>query len=244
MKKHLLYRLTLTALLLGTLLSVAAVCGVLARYTTKITGEPGIAEAQEMFFECDYEDGGLYLIPAYGEGEGFTFTVRNYDFFDNYSQSDITYSVTLDGTLIVTSAKLNGGNKSHATTNISASSLAVGSTYTISITATEPYEKTISFRISVVDDFIDNYYSVKNNGNWVQLDLYVGTTAPTELKINYEGLAPDSTHDLMRAWMTGDNQKALEGLQSYSHYTLIFFGEKDVSDVEKNQLKTDIITLN
>ncbi|MBQ8339543.1 MAG: hypothetical protein IJY16_03765, partial [Clostridia bacterium] len=123
MKKHLLYRLTLTALLLGTLLSVAAVCGVLARYTTKITGEPGIAEAQEMFFECDYEDGGLYLIPA---GDGFAFTVRNYDFLDNYSQSDITYSVTLDGTLIVTSAKLTGGNKSYATTNISASSLAVG----------------------------------------------------------------------------------------------------------------------
>ncbi|MBE6595467.1 MAG: hypothetical protein E7644_06680 [Ruminococcaceae bacterium] len=242
MKKHLLYRLTLTALLLGTLLSVAAVCGVLARYTTKITGKPGIAGAQEMFFECDYEDGGLYLIPA--NGDAFTFTVRNYDFLDNYSQSDITYSVTLDGILIVTNAKLNGGNKFDDPTNISASSLAVGSTYTISITATEPYEKTISFRISVVDDFIDNYYSVKDYGNWVQLDLYVGTTAPTALEVNYEGLAPDSTHDLMRTWMTGDNQNALVGLQSYSHYTLIFFGDKDVANVEKTELPTGIITLN
>ncbi|MBP3396387.1 MAG: hypothetical protein J6L87_04350 [Clostridia bacterium] len=243
MKKHLLYRLTLTALLLGTLLSVAAVCGVLARYTTKITGEPGIAEAQEMFFECDYEDGGLYLIPG---GKNFTFTVRNYDneIFKNFTASKIVYTATMDGSTILPKGELAGGTNSKLPTTIQSSSLAVGSTYTISITATEPYEKTISFRISVVDDFIDNYYSVKDYGNWVQLDLYVGTTAPTALEVNYEGLAPDSTHDLMRTWMTGDNQNALVGLQSYSHYTLIFFGDKDVANVEKTELPTGIITLN
>ena len=96
----------------------------------------------------------------------------------------------------------------------------------------------------MVDDFIDNYYSVKNNGNWVQLDLYVGTTAPTALEVNYEGLAPDSTHDLMRMWKTSDNQKALEGLQSYSHYTLIFFGDPVMEDVTKKKLEIDTIILN
>ena len=235
-----------TFLLIGLLaLSLASIPIIYSRYASHTESNTEIATPEAFYFECNFENGGLYLYPA---GRDFTFTVKNHDGLDNVSNSDVFYTATVDSTTLSPigggESRLNGGVKSSQEFKIDHTQLETGKKYTIQITSSEPFKKTISYQIFVVEDTVENFYSVSDHGNWIQLDLYIGTTEPDSLIIQYGNLlAPDNTHPLMLAWKTSDGAATLTNteLHPYTHYTLIFFGEKDVATVEKAPLPATII---
>ena len=229
--------------LLLSVLSAAGVCEVLARYTVTNKGFMNQADPEQFYFECNFDNGGDFLIPY---EEDFSFVLKNYDVFGRVTPSPITYSVEISGIdMEYTTYTLEADQKSETTVIIEKEKLEYNKTYTVTVTSSSPFSKTISFDITTVSGHIDNFYTVTDNGNWVQLDLYIGTVAPETLTIEYgDNLSPDNTNDLMRTWLISDISKALSKteLHSYSHYTLIFFGTQDVTEViSKAPLNNEIV---
>lgn len=242
-KKHIIRILPFVLLITLSLVSISAVCGVFARYTFSKEGDINQAEPEKFYLECNFEDEGVYLVP---EGKDFSFIVYNYDVFDHTTESELKYTVKVDGVALGEDAyTFAGGEKSEKTFIIPSSQLEADKTYKIDITSSSPFAKTISFDIRVVTGELGNYYTVKDNGNWVQLDLYIGTNPPNSLTIKYgANLAPDNTNSLMRTWLSTETERELTNvnLHSYSHYTLIFFGTQAVTEVaEKTPLPAEIV---
>ena len=236
------YKIWAAALAVIAVISAVLVSAVLAKYSSRATSGGKIATSQEFFFECSFEHDGSYLFPVEND---FKFTVKNHDAHGHCNQTDITYTVKLndvqqDGVFTLTS----GAERSQEHT-ISKSSFEVGKKYTVTIESSAPYKKTIEFAISVVEATAKTLYTVKDEGNWVQLDLYVGSEPPASLTVKYGSLAPDNTNELMREWKTAEGQQMLSGLlDAYTHYTLIFFGDAEVTDVsERTEITNDTITI-
>ncbi len=244
MKKNLILRVSVALLLTLVLVSGAVLSVVYARYVSRTNSLPTLVTAEDFYFECNFEHGGLYLFPT---GKDFVFKVKNYDALGNVTTPDTDYTVTLDAAPLHTDApRLTGGVESERIFTIDHTLLTVGQKYTVEITSSAPYEKTISYQIFVVADTVENFYTLKDCGNWVQLDLYIGTTPPSELTVQYGAdLSPDNTHPLMRAWESSDENKTLTDfdLHPYTHYTLIFFGARNVTNVTEKTPLTDTIIL-
>ena len=235
------YKIWAAALAVVAVISAVLVSAVLAKYSSKETSGGKIATSQEFFFECSFEDGGSYLFPVEND---FKFTVKNHDAHENYNKTDITYTVKLNDVQLDDVFTLTGNTKSSQEHTISSDKFTVGHKYKVTIESSAPYKKTIEFTISVVEATAKTLYTVKDEGNWVQLDLYVGSEPPELLTVNYGSLAPDNTNELMRGWQTADGQQTLSGLDAYTHYTLIFFGDAEVTDVsERTEITNDTITI-
>ena len=235
-----------TILLIALLvLALAGIPVIYSRYAARTESQTKLATPEAFYFECNFEDGGLYLYPA---GRDFTFEVMNHNALGNVSKSNVSYTVSVDSTPVTPigggEPLLNGGSEDSQNFKIDSTLLETGKKYTIKITSSAPFEKTISYQIFVVEDTVENFYSVSDHGNWVQLDLYIGTAEPNSLTVQYgDQLAPDNTHPLMRAWKTSDGQATLTDteLHPYTHYTLIFFGDKNVATVENAPLPETVI---
>lgn len=243
MKKHWLLRAVVALLLVLLLFTGATLSVVLGRYVFRTDAPQTLITAENFYFECNFEHGGLYLFPA---GKNFVFKVKNYDALGNVTAPDTDYTVTLNGTPLHADApRLTGGVVSERLFTIDHTLLTVGQKYTVEITSSAPYKKTISYQIFVVTDTVENLYTVRDHGNWIQLDLYIGTNPPPSLTIRYgSALAPDNTHPLMRTWESSELEKTLTDfeLHPYTHYTLIFFGDHNVLDVaEKSPLPAILI---
>jgi len=222
-------RIMLTALLLT---SVFAVCEVYARYALRVDSDVKHAQSEEFYFESNFEDGGLYLFPS---DRDFPLLVKNYDYFEKFSASDVSYTVSLDSEKIHESV-LSGGESDEEYVTIEKSRLAVGNTYKVTLSSKTPFVKNIEFSIFVVDDTVESYYTLTDEGNRVKLDLYIGTTAPKTLNIAYgTELSPDNTNSLMRGWTSADGTATLtdDDLHCYSHYTLIFFGDEEITEINE-----------
>lgn len=231
----------MAALVLLALIFTALAGTTLAKYIGRRIYGPQIADPESFFFTTNFEQGGSYLYPA---GKSFDFAVRNYDKLGNYNASEISYTVTVNGQALDIGARgrLTGGKKSAQTVTVPASMLEAGNAYVIAITASSPYEKTISFTVNAIAGTVENLYTVKDMGNWVQLDLYVGT-APAPLTIDYTGLQPDNLNELMADWTTAQNSATLTDLSPYTHYTLVFFGTAEVDEVLTQTVLGSSVTL-
>lgn len=228
----------IAALAVLALISVVLAGGALAKYVYENQIGPNLVDPQDFFFTTNFEEGGSYLFPA---GQDFTFDVRNYDNVGNINSSNISFDVKIKlGETVVQSqtgmglVSIVGDTKTKDTVSytIQGSNLVAGNAYLVEITSTAPYAKTISFAVNAVSGTVGNTYSVKDHGNWVQLDLYIGTTPPASVVVQYgeNMLAPDNLNELMTAW-TLSGTGTLTDLQPYTHYSLIFFGTTDVTEV-------------
>lgn len=223
------------------LVSLVAVSGVLARYSTTVESDPKLATTEDFYFECNFEHGGLYLFPAQRD---FVFVVKNYDPFDHVSASNITFDVTLDGEEIESNQMLETGEISTKTVTIPQDKLTLGKTHKVVITSRTPFVKTISFDIFVVEDKAGSFYTLADHGNWVQLDLYIGSDVPSSLTIDYNGFAPDNTHSLMRGWIEETKVTLYStDLHPYTHYSLIFFGTTQINEVSEKTALPESITI-
>ncbi|MBQ8496665.1 MAG: hypothetical protein IJ489_04320 [Clostridia bacterium] len=219
----------LAVCLVAILLAVACLGTVtLAKYVSETENNKNLAEAGELiFYAAGYEDGGTYYI----SGDSFTFHLYNYT-GDFKTPFDIQYDVSVDnGAQVSLSTGILLGKKA-SSQKITVENLKSEKFYCVTVTMTSPYEKTISFIISTHQDVVANQYAITDNGNWVQLDLYIGSNPPTDLTISYGALSPDTLNRLMVDWTQNENGNGLlkaENLQKYAHYTLIFFENENSS---------------
>ena len=87
----------------------------------------------------------------------------------------------------------------------------------------KPYTNTYTFYYYVVSPTIPTYYNLVDNGNWLQLDIYIGNNYESDIvKINIlETLAPNNLNEYMEDWTS--NSIVTLNVTSNSHYTLEFF---------------------
>ena len=239
-------RKLINVLSITLLVGVISFSGVsLAKYvsqgSTKTPIEPGY-----FHFNCSKVENETYVLNIKGDEDtaSTTFTVNNY-VFDSYSQDDIFYSVDLidDETSVSTTIKngvLTKNKLSEETVEING--LVEGKTYTVKVHSNAPYFIEYSFKYFVAKKELNTFYIVTDNGSWIQLDLYIGDTLPTQdIIIVYENkLTPNPTASSTEGWeLSGSHTISKNSLQVNTHYVYEFVeltsGNHEVS------AKTEII---
>lgn len=211
--------------------SLALIAVSVAKYSETQKGDVHGAIPADFRLECSPYVNGLEYIVLAGDGKtnnDITFTVES----TVESTDDVTVTCSDSPNSVKNPVAVNG-----TAYTIDAKNWKAGEIYTVTVSTTEPYAKSISFTFCVVNPLEANYYTIQNKGSWVELTLYIGSTPPT-LTINYGTLAPDNLNALMTKWLTSDGQKAIESgsLQPYSQYQLIFFGSSSVGDQTKQAI--------
>lgn len=197
-------RSLLICLLALAIASMTVATAVWAKYVSE-TKRDGLLGAEPFAFICSCDDGKTY----YTEKDTFTFTVANHSGFE------VSYHVSADGVSL--------GDDSLGIGYEDAVTVAVDEDTPIVVQATAPYEKTYSFTVKKVAS-VTNQYKIKDNGNWIQLDIYIGATPPDTLTVHYGALSPDTLNGFMTGWpQTSDASADMSALVPYSQYTLIFF---------------------
>ena len=220
------------------------------------------AVPQDFYLTADYDDGGVYYVAL--SGGVVSFNVYNHnnvgghgDAKNSVTAATISLEVTcyeidkannpVGAVPAPTAYSLTGGTQQKQ--EITMINADPGKTYQVEIKSTAPYEKEINFKICPMEEDVDSYYTVTPaaSGNWLQVDLYIGSTEPNSITVNYNGLAPDNENDMMEDWTlatpSGTIPKA--SLTHHAHYTLIFFGDVSDYQVENKSLGTadETITL-
>lgn len=215
--------------------SLALIAVSVAKYSETQKGDVHGAIPADFRLECSPYVNGLEYIVLAGDGE---------------TNNNITFTVESTAAVTVTCSDSPNSVKNNVTRNdttytIDAKNWKAGETYTVTVSTTEPYAKTISFTFRVVDRSAANYYTIQKNGSWVELTLYIGSTPPN-LTIYYGALAPDNLNALMTRWLTSDGQKVIESgsLKPYSQYQLIFFGSSSVENQTKQLISSNSAEIN
>lgn len=236
-------KLIIAAAILVLLTLISAVM-LYARYINSSSGDDHLAEPAGFYFECDYQDGEQYIITLESD---FTFQLSNHNGLGGISENSIVYNATvkLGDTAVFTKTDttISGGSEGSSTVTVPSSVMTEGNVYTVTVNTVSPYEKTVSFEVRTVKASEGSYYTVSDKGAWVQVDIYVGSVAPTALTVNYGSLAPDNTNALMSDWQTASGSRTLSDLEEYAHYTLIFFGDEAVTDITSMTALPGTITL-
>ena len=124
--------------------------------------------------------------------------------------------------------------------------LTVGESYVVTINSTMPIKKTIKHQFNIVEETsIDSYYTIKDKGAWVELDIYIGTNKINQLEVIYSSaLAADNTNQLTSDWFGTSGE--LLNLKENSHYQLIFFkNDNELYDpIEKGEIIDNQIVIN
>ncbi|MBQ9132004.1 MAG: hypothetical protein IJX62_06010 [Clostridia bacterium] len=194
---------------------------------------------QDFYFTSNYEDGGVYYV-VLSEGK-VSFEVYNHNNVgsgqNKVTSKAVTYTVSyyrIDSAnqpvgekpapITYTFAENGGEQKESVLFEATA-----GETYQVEIKSTAPYEKEIKFKLCPMEEDVDSYYTVTPaaSGNWLQVDIYIGSTVPESITVNYSGLEPDNQNDMMKDWTTVAEKGVIPqaSLTHHSHYTLIFFGD-------------------
>ncbi len=94
---------------------------------------------------------------------------------------------------------------------------------TVTATSSNPQKKELKARFKFIGD--TTFYTVKDNGTWIVLDIYTGVnTDGLSITVDYgTTLAPDNTNEKMTSWVTADKKNQLTGLSPNSHYEFVFF---------------------
>ena len=230
------------ALLVG---AISFSCVTLAKYVSENNAKTPIEPAY-FHFNCSKAENETYVLNV-EEGEdtaSATFSVNNY-VFDAYSQADITYSIELIDDETLTSTTVKSGTLAKnlpSEDEIEITNLYEGKTYTVKVSSTAPYVREYSFKYYVAKKNLETFYTVTDNGTWIQLDLYVGDELPSEnISVVYESnLTPNPTSETTKNWETsGIHIIDVTTLQTNTHYTYEFV--ELVSDDYSQESKTEII---
>lgn len=236
--------------ILGICLVLAiVVTGVLGKYITSKQGTSYI-ESKDFIYECNLENGKTYYINPSNTPTSINCIVVNY-IGSKISEDDITGTVKLskDSILVgeVYDFTMNKNVETKLDVNMAVSSLTPGDKYTMEIKTQTPYIKTITANFIVSDYSSVSTYSIDDKGAWVEVEIKIGAVIPASgITINYEGLAPDNTNELMADWLSSDLEKTISSskIETNSVITLIFIKESlvDYNEVSEVVL-TDIIKI-
>jgi hypothetical protein len=170
----------------------------------------------------------------------FTFVLKNYADNLRYNEDDTNFEISAfttseDGSTIsedltitvdgkqASTGTLAGKQQSEATVVLSG--FSSGKTYTVSVTGTTIFTKTITAKIIVHSDG-DGIYKYEDNSNSAYVLLTIWTkdiTEKTTLTITCPaGLVPDNTHSGMEDWKTSTQGYSVT-VEAYSSYTFRFF---------------------
>ena len=242
-------KLIVIGLCVAAIASVCLVTTTLAKYVIQLRSDKNLASAGDFIFYSTVADGStVNAIKIDGKLSSFFHVRNNVDGF--ITSFDISYSVKVDNgaTVKINEEKTDSGSLVGNAENeglIEIGNLQPNQTYTVTVFATAPYQKEITFTINTYESVVPTTYSVTDHGNWVQVDLNVGTCADGayNVYINYAALSPDSLNDMMKDWTQVSNgSNRVEDLRPYAHYTFIFFENSD--DSKKNYVNvTDQVVL-
>lgn len=225
------YNRFLTVCLIAVLCVLVSLASfVFAKYYTKIIKENGISAAKMVVICTDnngktYDNGKTYYAL---EGNDMTFYLSNHDLGVG-SNVYIEYSVELKINGVTEESKVGTFAKDVTSTNQIVNIPSIENvTYTVSIIVTEPFVKEITFSLVSIPKEHATYYDLKDHGDYVQLDLFVGKLDVDNIpvSIDYAELSPDNANPLMKDWL-----KESEGTitaSPYSHYTLHFAKNGDL----------------
>lgn len=158
---------------------------------------------------------------------------------------DIKVEKKSDSTIIYNykNQLLTGGVESNKTFNFT--DLAINTTYVVTISSTSPVSKTIKHEFKVLDDeLIESFYTIIDKGDWIELDIYIGTNPISKLDVKYSSsLVADNTNDLCADWFTTEG--SLLNLKVNSHYQLIFFKVDNTSytNINNGEIIHNTITI-
>lgn len=229
------------------LMTAGILTSTLAKYVSDMKTDQNLLEAGRLIFYADHQEGDT----VHTSENNMSFSIYNHadDFVTPF---DIVYTVTVDNDANVSSSSGELKKNEKDTDEITIQNLSPDKIYNVTVKATTPYEKTINFKISTSQINVPNQYAIKDHGNWVKLDLYIGSTPPETLQINYGSLSPDTLNNLMKDWKQsedGSGKFSIGALEPFGHYELIFFendeaGKKNYATVTLTTFSQDQLKIN
>lgn len=253
-KREKLVNIISIALIVGAI-SFSSV--TLARYVSKETSKTQITPTQFYFNLDKVEGETYELIVKESkQTTEATFNIYNY-VFDSVTGVDISYSikgyiVTTSGSNeeltnidVVTEIPIDpsqkyilmaggdgeltlpsGGDKKVRET-ITLSNMLPETKYKIVVTSSQPFIKECSFYYNVAKEGLESFYTITDNGSWIELDLYFGDKLITnDIIIDYgSDLTPNTSMNSMSDWSSDvDNKHVLlsSSINGNTHYKYQF----------------------
>lgn len=211
---------------------------LLAKYIKNEDINAGIV-TPDFYFESDLlevpQNNGVY--PKYTLSTGVTkisFKLKNYLDSFRFASEKIEYTVTLSGNVNKTkTGSINEGSCNEV--DVLFTDLTSG-TYTVVVTTTSPFVKTIKADFVVTEDDPSFTYIVNDAVSSPIIQVIITTNAYSgKLKLSWpDKVSPDNSIPILSGAISGNTYEI--DVVEYAEYTLIFFKE----DVTKVYTKTDI----
>ncbi len=221
------------------LLLVAIVFGVVyAKYVGSLKGRQGVVP-KSFVFTSDYltEGGAKYTIYA----DSVTFSIQNYNVFDNESADDIEYTISVDnnGSLVSNDSPVLSEVRTLTVDKEKEEFTLLGiagKSYTVTAESASPYTHTI--KATFVFTKSDNTTKIEDREIYgeneqligLRVNLYTGSdvndnTVFTFISAGENEIIPDNTNPFLRNFSTQNMHNGYEvtGLLPDSHYEFIFF---------------------
>lgn len=208
-------RLILYILIISFSLTLSLVSGVLAKYVKDIDSQT-VIKPNDFHFYSSYEDNETYDI----YDNQIIINIKN-EYLGKATKEDINYKIKINGEEVVNDGILKGNESSLKTHELA---VEYDKTYVIVIESTSPFKKTITHTFKTHSAVIDSKYTITNNVDWIEVDLYIGTTCPSQIEITIpSGLLPDNTNPLMDDWYGTLGIILGSEITANAHYNLVFF---------------------
>lgn len=211
-KKFILYGVVIIFLL-----TMSFVSTIFAKYVSNV--ESGsLIKPNAFYFNTNYEDKQFYELYS----DEIVITVSN-SYLDYVTQEDVEYSLVVkeEGNIIIAQS---GTLTKSITSKTHTLDVEFDKEYTVVITSTAPFVKQIEYSFKTYASYVDSYYTLTDMGGWIELDLYIGTTVPNSIIVNYiSALSADNTNPLTKDWYGTQGIISNSLIINNAHYKLIFF---------------------
>ena len=220
-------RKRLVPILLLAVISVLAVTvgltwNSVAKYLQETNNE-GVAKAKEFYFTSDYlsAEGKKHIVSPGADGTvDVSFELRNYDGL-NVSELDITYEVSVQPSVEVTSSGDKTISVSEKTETVTLHDLRAGTTYTVTVTGSNGYSHTLKATFEVEPAPTGIFKNTTNYGDYALLTVWAEGTGGTVTITVPTGLIPDATDDMLTGKDAGSTVALT--LKAYESRTFRFF---------------------
>lgn len=208
-------RFILYILIISFSLTLSLVSGVLAKYVQEKNNET-VIKPNEFYFYSNYENDNTYEI----YDNKIIIEVNN-SYLGNNTKENISYIIKVNGVTEVNDGNLSGNVSS---SNSHELSVNYDEVYVVVIESTSPFKKTIIHTFKTHSSTIDSKYSITDKGDWIEVDLYIGTSCPNQINIIFsEKLLADNTNPLMDDWYGISGTIMKSEITTNAHYNLVFF---------------------
>lgn len=194
-------RLIRIFLMMIAVIGLGFVGGATAKYLHGSSGD-AIIRTKEFYFTSDYltAEGMSYTLNP--STSSVDIELRNYDGL-NSSEIDIDYTVSVEPAATV----ISSGDKKIAvgerTETITISGLESGKTYTVTVTGSNGYERTLKGTFTVETAVNGIFKNTANYGDYVLLTVWTEGKSGTVSFTVPEGLIPDATDDVLNGKVAG-----------------------------------------